>query len=89
MNIGQLAYLISLSKNQFNMLTIIFIISLIFWIVYYIFQGLHDTHVVKEVELENENGFLVYNVSILFNRQEWEVLVDAGSGLVLTVDTDD
>jgi uncharacterized membrane protein YkoI len=44
---------------------------------------------VKEVELENENGFLVYNVSILFNRQEWEVLVDAGNGLVLTVDLDD
>ncbi len=44
---------------------------------------------VKEIELENENGFLVYNVSILFNRQEWEVLVDAGNGLVLTVDLDD
>jgi len=44
---------------------------------------------VKEVELENEDGFLVYNVSILFNRQEWEVLVDAGNGLVLTVDTED
>ncbi len=33
------------------MLPLIFIISTIFWIVYYIFQGLHDTHVVKEVEL--------------------------------------
>jgi len=44
---------------------------------------------VKEAELENEDGFLVYNVSVMYHGQEWEVLVDAGNGMVLKVDTED
>jgi uncharacterized membrane protein YkoI len=44
---------------------------------------------VKEVELENEDGFLVYNVSVMYRGEEWEVLVDAGNGVVLKVDPED
>lgn len=44
---------------------------------------------VKEAELENEDGFLVYKISIIFNNEEWEVMVDAGNGKVLELDMED
>ncbi len=42
-----------------------------------------------KVELENENGFLVYGVEVVTkNKSIMDVKVDAGSGAVLVVDRD-
>ena len=42
-----------------------------------------------KVELENENGFLVYGVEVVTkDKSIMDVKVDAGSGIVLVVDRD-
>jgi uncharacterized membrane protein YkoI len=44
---------------------------------------------ILKTELENENGFLVYDVEVVTaDKTIMEVKVDAGSGKVLTVDRD-
>jgi len=42
-----------------------------------------------EVELENENGNVVYSVEILSSSGNMDVKVDAGNGQVLCIETDD
>ncbi|HLT46417.1 MAG TPA: PepSY domain-containing protein [Rubricoccaceae bacterium] len=44
---------------------------------------------VVDVDLEEEYGFLVYEVDLTLDGQEREVYVDAGSGAVLCVETED
>ena len=43
---------------------------------------------VQDTDLEEEDGFLVYEVDLLLDRQEYEVFVDAGSGAVLCIERD-
>lgn len=44
---------------------------------------------ILKVELENENGYLVYGVEVVkANRQIVDVKVDAGNGKVLKIETD-
>jgi uncharacterized membrane protein YkoI len=44
---------------------------------------------VAKVELQNEDGFLVYNVVIVSpDKKVHEVKVDAGNGLILRIDAD-
>lgn len=43
---------------------------------------------VTDVDLEEEGGFLVYEVDLVQNRTEFDVYVDAGSGEVLCVKRD-
>lgn len=44
---------------------------------------------ILKVELENENGFLVYGVEVVTeDKSIVDVKVDAGSGTILTVDRD-
>ena len=45
---------------------------------------------VEEVELEIENGYLVYDVEILLGTEnlELELVVDAGDGTILAVEVD-
>lgn len=38
---------------------------------------------IDEVELENEDGFLVYEVELVANGEEMEVIIDAGDGSLL------
>jgi uncharacterized membrane protein YkoI len=46
-----------------------------------------DNGAVQRVELENEDGFLVYNVELLSaDKKLHEVKVDAGNGNILRVD---
>jgi len=40
----------------------------------------------EELELEDEDGYLVYNVTVKFNGENYEVLVDAGSGKVVGIE---
>ena len=49
----------------------------------------HTPGEVKEVELEAENGYLVYSVDIVKGGKKHEVQVDAGTGKVLYDETDD
>jgi hypothetical protein len=44
---------------------------------------------VTDVDLEEEDGFLVYEVDLLHDGRETDVYVDAGSGEVLCVDRED
>ena len=46
----------------------------------------HPDAVVTEVELENENGCLVYSVEL---NEDMDVIVDAGNGTILGIETDD
>ena len=41
------------------------------------------------VELENEDGYLVYGVHIVNENGKYDVKIDAGTGEVLKVDSDD
>lgn len=41
------------------------------------------------VELENEDGYLVYGVHIVTEDGQYDVKIDAGTGEVLKVDNDD
>lgn len=43
----------------------------------------------KEGDLETEDGFLVYEIELIENGKEVDVLVDAGDASVLEVDYDD
>jgi uncharacterized membrane protein YkoI len=44
---------------------------------------------ILKVELENENGYLVYSVEVVkANRQISDVKIDAGDGRVLKIETD-
>jgi len=48
-----------------------------------------DNGAVQRVELENEDGFLVYNVELVSaDKKLHEVKVDAGNGNILRVDLD-
>lgn len=44
---------------------------------------------IKKTELENEDGFLVYKVLVDYSGIDYEVLVDAGNGMVLTIEVED
>ena len=44
---------------------------------------------IDEVELENEDGFLVYEVELTTNGEEMEVLIDAGDGSLLKSERED
>jgi uncharacterized membrane protein YkoI len=44
---------------------------------------------VSEIDLENEDGFLVYAVELMRNGEEIDVLVDAGNGAVLKFENED
>lgn len=44
---------------------------------------------ITESELDDEDGYLVYEIELLQDGQEFEVLVDAGNGAVLEVERDD
>jgi uncharacterized membrane protein YkoI len=44
---------------------------------------------VTEIELDEEDGYLVYEVELLREGVEHEVVVDAGSGAVLCTERDD
>ncbi len=44
---------------------------------------------ISEVELEAENGFLVYEVELMTNGEELEVIIDAGDGAVLLTERED
>lgn len=44
---------------------------------------------ITERELDDEDGYLVYEIELLQDGQEFEVLVDAGNGSVLEVERDD
>lgn len=43
---------------------------------------------VIEADLDEDDGFLVYEVDLAHDRHEIEVLVDAGTGDVLCIDRD-
>jgi len=43
---------------------------------------------VQDTDLEEEDGFLVYEVDLILDRQEYEAYVDAGSGEVLCLERD-
>ena len=43
---------------------------------------------VTEADLDDEDGFLVYEIGLAHDRQEIEVVVDAGTGDVLCTDRD-
>ena len=43
----------------------------------------------NSIELENEDGFLVYGVSITSDAGQFDVKIDAGNGQVLKLDNDD
>lgn len=43
---------------------------------------------VQDTDLEEEDGFLVYEVDLILDRQEHEAYVDAGSGAVLCMERD-
>ncbi len=43
---------------------------------------------VQDTDLEEEDGFLVYEVDMILDRQEYEAYVDAGSGNVLCLERD-
>ena len=43
---------------------------------------------VTEVELDEEDGFLVYELGLALDRDEFDVVVDAGSGEVLCTERD-
>jgi uncharacterized membrane protein YkoI len=48
-----------------------------------------DNGAVQRVELENEDGFLVYNVELVSaDKKLHEIKVDAGNGNILRVDLD-
>ncbi len=44
---------------------------------------------IDEVELEVENGFLVYEVELKANGEELELVIDAGDGSVLLTERED
>jgi uncharacterized membrane protein YkoI len=44
---------------------------------------------IKKTELENEDGYLVYKVTVDYDAAEYEVLIDAGNGYVLTIEVED
>ncbi len=44
--------------------------------------------VVTDVDLDEEDGFLVYEIELAHNRQERSVIVDAGTGTVLCTERD-
>ena len=44
---------------------------------------------VEEVTLTIEDGFLVYEIELDADGEEWEVLIDAGDGRVLEAERDD
>ena len=56
---------------------ILFIASGLFWIVFYIFQGIHDTHFIKEVtELQNaidEKTLIGLQDSIIQRELKWKL----------------
>jgi len=41
---------------------------------------------IEKVKLENEDGYLVYNVTVKFKGDKFEILVDAGSGKAVAVE---
>lgn len=43
---------------------------------------------VKEIELENHRGSVVYEVEIVVGEVEFEVIVDAGNGELLWIDSE-
>ena len=43
---------------------------------------------ITEVELDEEDGFLVYELGLAHDRAEFDVVVDAGSGDVLCTERD-
>ena len=43
---------------------------------------------VVEVDLDEEDGFLVYEVALRHDREEFDVVVDAGTGEVLCTERD-
>ena len=45
--------------------------------------------VIKEVELENHGGGVVYEVEILQSEVEFEVIIDAGTGEVLFLESEE
>lgn len=44
---------------------------------------------VQDTDLEEEDGFLVYEVDLLLDRQEYEAYVDAGTAEVLCMERED
>jgi hypothetical protein len=42
-----------------------------------------------EIELDEEEGYLVYEVDLKMGNEEYEVYVDAGSGKVLCTERED
>lgn len=44
---------------------------------------------IQKTELENENGYLAYKVVVDYKGIEYEVIVDAGNGTVLTIEVED
>lgn len=44
---------------------------------------------ITSIELENEDGFLVYGVHIQNADGNWDVKIDAGTGDLLKIDVDD
>lgn len=42
----------------------------------------------KNVELENENGYLVYGVIVDTNGNSYDIKIDAGNGNILKTETD-
>ena len=43
---------------------------------------------ISKAELQNEDGFLVYNVVVSQNKKIHEIKVDAGNGSILRIDVD-
>lgn len=44
---------------------------------------------VQDIDLEEEDNYLVYEVDLVLNGQEYEAYVDAGSGAVLCMERED
>jgi len=44
---------------------------------------------IKEIELDREDGYLVYDVDLISDGEGQEVLIDAGNGAVLRTEADD
>ena len=44
---------------------------------------------VSESELDEEDGYLVYEVELMQNGQEIEVVVDAGNGSILQIEREE
>jgi uncharacterized membrane protein YkoI len=43
---------------------------------------------ITEIDLDEEDGFLVYEVDLTLDRAEYELLIDAGTGRVLCSERD-